>query len=697
MKPHKPYLLLSAVASMMLAAFSSGAAAPAQTKESKMDRSAPDIIIPQGLWGTPETHVRDLLELNRRYGFDRYMLVWPGTGWRSAGYPPQSVFADTAQKFKTIRDELARHGIRCGWWLAFTLKSGTSQEWSPVIRHDGTPSPIANCPLDPAYRKRYGEDAALVARIAKPEFIILEDDFSVAAAGRWGCFCPRHLAEFAKRAGKNYSREELVPLLQQETPEALRIRRTWAEVMRDSLVLFAADLRRAVDRESPEIPIGSMQSGKWDSEADATEAVTRALAGPRHTPFCRIHGAFYAGENVPDIPAKLFHALYAKQHVKPPFRFYYEADTYPHNAFYTSGTCMNVLLSSTFSMGYDGATFQAIQQGLDNPGEETAYGKMYASQLPRFRAICAAAGQCRRKGVRIPYAPCLSTNLTGAGPDWIKSVSHFGIPFTTEESAVTFLSGSQDKMFSDAELKALLCKGLILDAAAAGRLQKRGFGEYLGAEVGGPAITGKARFDLGGLEVIREGAFPAIRERRMRRSSVYSPGGNGESLLLTPKDPKCQELTRLVSFQGIELTSGMTWFENGLGGKVAIMGMTVENNNSVSLFNYRRMRIVQELVMDAADEFVMVRNAPRVYVIMNEAVDPAEAGFFGMLTITNLCPDPLESVKLHLPPSWKTFKEIQLLDASGEWVPCRRNATDDGTELLFPLPCAAPAVVRFLR
>jgi hypothetical protein len=41
----------------------------------------------------------------------------------------------------------------------------------------------------------------------------------------------------------------------------------------------------------------------------------------------------------------------------------------------------------------------------------------------------------------------------------------------------------------------------------------------------------------------------------------------------------------------------MTRFENELSGRVVVMGMTVKGNLSQSLFNYRRKRLFEEMLL----------------------------------------------------------------------------------------------------
>lgn len=643
-----------------------------------------DIIIPVSMeldWPTRESIVTAILEQHRRYGFTRFALAAPCGGWRSVAYPPREHFEALARLFLSVKNELSPHGIECGWWNTLTLKSGPSGEFTRPIKRNGEVHPFATCPLDEAFQKRFSEDIALFARIAKPAFIITEDDYSVAAAG--GCFCKHHLAAFAKRQGKAYSREELVDLMYQDTPQAHALNRAYRQVSGDALVSLAAAVRKALDVESPEIPMGYMQAGGVDCDGACTEEIARAMAGPNHTPFSRLFGTFYGGVRVREIPCALYHPLHSKQHIPGDFRFYHESDTFPHTRFFTSGAHMRAIMSAAYSYGFDGSTFQT-QQLLDHANEETAYGKMFAAEWPRFQAIHRIAKQCRVTGVQIDYDPFWNTvdpAVLQLKPLWTKCIGLFGIPFTTLDSGVTFWDEYQTRYFDDEVIMKKLSGTLFLDGAAAKHLCDRGYSSYIGVEIGDDVLSGTTiRFDLGAREVICDGFLPDYPGRHMPSAHMYSPPGNGKLLKMTVIDNTCEVISNAVTFQKAQICPAMTRFVNRLGGKVVVMGMTLRGNHSQSLFNYRRQRLLQELIVWGSDDFVMAKNAPDIYVIENEAIDPSQSGFLGMLTLINLCEDDLDEITLHLPSKWK-HAVFSILDRNGHWQPAASTPTADGITL----------------
>lgn len=652
-----------------------------------METKPLDVIIPISLeldWPTRESIVKEIQQQHERYGFTRFALAAPCGGWRSAQYPPTEHFRERAELFRKVSQALAPAGISCGWWITATIKSGPSEDFPRMIRADGTETPFSSCPLSPAFRRRFSSDIKLFARIAHPDFIILEDDYSICAStAGYGCFCPDHLAEFAKRQGKAYTREELTALFASDTPEGYALLQAWRELSRDSLVGLAEAIRQAVDEETPEIPIGTMQSGADDRDGAFAESVSRALAGKRHIPFSRLFGTFYNGGDTKTIPSMLYHPLYSRQHFQPPFRFYHESDTFPHTRFFTSGTQMRLIMGAAYSYGFDGSTFQT-QQLLDDANEENAYGAMFARERTRFEAVHQAAAQCRVQGVQIAYDPFwngMDHRRHTGNPLWTPCVSMFGIPHTTLPSSVAFWDSSQAQFAADEDVMRALSGGLFLDGEAAKCLCQRGYGKYLGVTAGEDAAQPPLCYDLGAREVICDSFAIAGRGRNMPSAHMFANGRNGRMLCLQPTDSRCEVISEEYTFQHQYICPTMTRFENDLGGRVIVMGLTLDGNHSQALFNYRRQRLFHQLLCWCGDEFVFAREEPGIFVIMNEALHPEESRFFGLLTLTNLCEDTVEGLSLHLPPAWRNLREFCLLDERGQWQPLPCSRTEDGLEI----------------
>ena len=326
--------------------------------------------------------------------------------------------------------------------------------------------------------------------------------------------------------------------------------------------------------------------------------------------------------------------------------------------------------------------------------EETAYGKLIGRERSRFQAIVDAAAHCRLKGVRVHYDPFRATTDSERWyyTPWAGTLSKYSIPYTTLESDTVFLSGEQPMHLDRAELMQILSKSVFLDGDAAAAICRLGLSRYIGVETGSDPITGKNVYDLCGREVIQPEFIPDHKGRNMHRADFFSPGGKGKHYSLTPIDPGCEIITKLLSYKKEFITVGMTRFVNELGGKVVVLNQAVYENHSSSLYNYRRQKLFQELLIWCNDEFAFVKDEARIFLIMNEASDPENAGFRGMLTISNLNPDPVEGFALHLPTAWRGCEFLRLTP-DGKYLPCPAEETEDGANFNFNINYAYPEVL----
>ncbi len=647
-----------------------------------MTKDALDIIIPISLdldWPTYEALLDEIMELYRDYGFRRFALSAPGGGWRAVGFPPKAFYEEKARLFRRVKEALSPCGIECGWWITATLKSGKAEGFTGYVNAGGGESPFQNCPLDTVFRERFVQMTALFAESAKPAFILTEDDYTLVT----GCFCRHHLEAFACREGKYRSRAELLAAFSSGTDEGYALLRRWRELVRDSLVLFAEEVRAEVDKKSPEIPIGYMQAGWADFEGDSTEAIAMALAGPRHTPFSRINGITYCGIETKDIPEIMFNPLHTRQYIKGDFPFYHKSDTYPHTRFFTEGVQMKAIMSVAYSYGYGGSTFNAQQQ-LDAPNEEKTFIAMFRQDRERFNAVFRAVKNCRMRGVEIccdPFWNTVGENRTPdlAKPLWIRCLSLFGIPYTTEEAEIAFWDVRQAEHADDETVRKYLAKGLFVDGDAAKALCQWGFGEYLGVEIGDDVAVLPLCYDLGAREIICEKFRAGGRGKNMPSAHMYSVDRNGKLLRMTVTDPGVEVISEEYDYLGELLSPAMTRFVNRLGGRVVVLGSTLRNNRSQCLYNYRRKRLFEQMLMWCGDCTLFVREEPNLFTVVNKAENAGEQGFRGIVTLLNLGADSIHGVTLHLPEKWTDAKAFYLPGRNAEWE--RAECTKEGQEL----------------
>ena len=117
-----------------------------------------------------------------------------------------------------------------------------SQPFRRMVDMDGREADLCVCPMCERWQTYF---AGLYARYAalSPHILWVEDDFRLHNHDplRWGgCFCPAHMREYARRAGKpELTREEFVRGILQ--PGAVHpYRKIWLDVNRETMTALAA-------------------------------------------------------------------------------------------------------------------------------------------------------------------------------------------------------------------------------------------------------------------------------------------------------------------------------------------------------------------------------------------------------------------------------------------------------------------------
>ena len=111
------------------------------------------------------------------------------------------------------------------------------------------------------------------------------------------------------------------------------------------------------------------------------------------------------------------------------------------------------------------------------------------------------------------------------------------------------------------------------------------------------------------------------------------------------------------------------------------------------MINYRRQRILQRLIIEFSDEYVLTKEVANIYTIMNEAINEKESGFFGMVTLINLCSDTHEMTELHLPKKWRENREFFFISAEGKCKKLDYLLTNDGIIIKNPIEYLEPIYI----
>jgi hypothetical protein len=629
-----------------------------------------DPIIPLNFFmNRKEEMLSQMLEMKQRFGLRRFLLTDPMEYVRLTGYPSSQVYQNIGEKVLYVKNQLASHDIEVGWWCAPSLRSGAGAPFQYITDLSGAVSKISLCPMDPKFMEDFSDNVATVVKISRPFMVQFEDDYELSHQPpeiKFGCFCPLHIAEFSKRQQKQYTREELVDLFKELSPEIIKLRRAWAELSRDSLANLASRVREKIDVIAPDTRIMLCQSGMTDFDGDFTEAVTQAFAG-KTRPAVRLYGSSYSSDDSQSLPDNVFHALYSIQHLPVHFECYHESDTYPHTRFFMSAAKIKSLITSTLSYGFDDSLFYATQY-LDNPLEEDGYAKMFHSELKRFEALKTAVRDCDVTGVEIVHRPFghivnpysgSGRPGTASGAAWVSAISRFGIPYTAKNGKVKLISGNMVEMLEDEEIENLLKGGVLMDGGAAYSLYKKGWGDMIGAK--GVSTGKEANFCYEGLRKTTD--FSNV-DGDLMYNYIFAPAGteSGSFYVLDPMD-EAEIITDFLDGEEKPVIPGMYRFQNKLGGKIAITALNAYSRSS-GMLNYKKKEMICQIIEWLGNETlpVFVKNLPNVFCIFNRS----RSGNYAIVTLINLSSDTFNSFSLQIAPEWQN-KKIESMNEDGRW------------------------------
>ena len=598
-----------------------------------------------------------MIEMKQKWGISRFLLMTPDKKIRISGCPNKEIFIEFGNLLQRVKTALEPLGIEVGWWCLSSLKTGKSN-YQNIIGLDGITSVISSCPLDAEFAAAFCENISIVAKIANPFMILIEDDYELSnhPGIKQGCFCPLHLKAFSEQIGHIYSREELAHIFKESRPESIKLRQKWGDLSRTSLTNLAVQIRNAVNQVSPETRIGLCQPGCCDRDGDMTEAVVQALAGDKTRPAVRLYGTSYSSnDSGQGIPGELFHALYSAQHLPNDFELFHETDTYPHTRYFSSATRIECQLHNICAYGLDGTFFHATQN-LDNPLEEEGYLNMLANNAPRFNSLIKQLELCHLDGCEVIYRP----NGSSA---WASVLGRYGIPYTTINGGVKLLSGITASILSDAELEKLLSGGLFLDAEAAHIIAERGYKDCIGVNI---EKSKEVKFNIE--QICPTAGLVGIEGEKIYNFIFAAAAGEKCSFYELEALPGTETLTEFLDPSNSPVQPGLTRYTNRLGGRVAVIAFVLDGINSSSIFCYRKKELIRQLLewLNNNEPLpVAVLNAPNIFVTFNRH----KQGNFGILTVSNLCTDSLLQMVICCHPQWVNGK-ITELNHDGDWEIC---------------------------
>lgn len=409
--------------------------------------------------------------------------------------PSLELIAHWAEVYRKVADMYKERGIDAYYWFCHSighggdLSAGEGPGLQNITGIDGEPAKGCYCPLDARFRE-YLLNAFRIVAGTKTGLILIDDDFRLnyhMPGAVFGCFCPAHIKRFNKIYGMNLDRESIARGFM-ENKEGLREK--WSRAAGSSLLELARDIEAAVHSVSPETRIGlATAMTHWSTEGVSAVDIAKALAGNTR-PYIRTFGAPYHAREV--LHSVGFAVEYSRAQLvnlaDEDIEVVCEGDTFPHTRFFTSGRvfasymygmkaagfermlnyCFPFSAGPYFEPGYIEATKRAAKKldgiGAMLEGERISVGIKPLISFDSFPNVTLREDMTPRE------------MSWGSDPVILKILPRLGIPVAADgdDSPVLF-AGCDAQHLSDGEIKRLLRRGAIIDAAAALWLFKRGF------------------------------------------------------------------------------------------------------------------------------------------------------------------------------------------------------------------------------
>ena len=551
------------------------------------------------------------------------------------GNPPANKVDSLCRKYKLFQDKLNSMGLKCGVLVQASVGHGWIMgelfPYQPHVNFDDGKTRRCACPMDEGFKEYiYGVMKTIASY--NPAHIMVDDDFRTIWYKGEGCACPLHMDFFNKRAGSNFSREELWKIVNQKTEDAKKYTDIYIETQKESLIDTARVMRNGIDSVNPKLHASYCCCG---NNAEFAYEIASILAGESHPIEVRINNGNYTPQGSRFF-SRAFHRC-ATQVSKLKGKvdiILAETDTCPQNRYSTSASSLHSHYTGSILEGANGAKHWITRLLTYEPESGYAYRHVLAKNRGFYEKLAEIVPSLNWRGCRI-YTPDTPDFTYGRVKEewdgWSYCVlERLGLPiyFSSENGGVVCFEGNVDTRLSDDEILKLLSGNIILASDTAKNLVDRGFKDYIGVDV--LEWTGKQPIS----ELLPNGKRTKI-QMKLKELVPVSSDVEISSRVYTTVDQESYEY----------LFPGVTVFKNKLGGTViTFAGTPVAEFNIVEAFSfltYSRKQQLIELLNSVKELPVYYPGDEDVYL---KVADMPNGDTF--IALFNISLDTIEDVKL---------------------------------------------------
>ncbi|MBQ8879853.1 MAG: hypothetical protein IJY69_03305 [Clostridia bacterium] len=586
------------------------------------------------------------------------------------GEPVWDKVGDKCKSYARFRDELASDGVPSGVLIQASLGHGYDINLAPFTRFFGVKDGVERnvyCPYDKEFLSHF---KGVMKRIAgeHPKVIMLDDDFRIMMRPGNGCACKLHMAEFERRTGKKWNRDQMWAHIESH-PANDPLTVEFIKMQTDSLVEAIKVFREGIDEVDPAIQGVNCTSGDI---CDSVVYTAPHFAGKGNPTMVRVPCGTYAPISVREFSDIMRRAAVCTAKLKKGGIevILGETDTIPFNRYGKNARYLHSHYTAAILEGVRGAKHWITRISAWEPKSGKAFRDILAEHKDFYEALADYVDGIKWVGANSAFLIQelhdytlenmwkYHENFWGS-----KCFERLGLPFYFAEVAsgakATFLEDCIVTHMTDEEIKAAFRGSVFVTGQVASDLIDRGFGELIGVSVKDwEGIPAKGEF----FEFDPSATCTAQKNRKM----------------IEVKDSRVEVLSwsyRLIDGEKKKLSPAVTLLDRGEGGITVVYAGTpnAEHNymEGFSFLNESRKRQFVDVLSRAGalpiyyegDEEVLVRtgrikDGRLLAAFINLGYDPLEE----LDIVTDFAPTEIS----YLDPDGREIKLVFVLDEGGK-------------------------------
>lgn len=430
------------------------------------------------------------------------------------------------------------------------------------------------CMNDSSFLEEYVAPVYGMLVAANPDFIWVDDDIRTGHIPIGvGCFCKNCIDRFNRENNTEYTRDELVKKLD----DCIETRKAWLRHNIDTIKNLFKFISKIVYEKNPDITLGFM-TGERYAEGYAFGEFAKALSdGGKNKIMWRPGGGAYTDYLFDEIVAKGEEIgrqnAYLPRYVEI---IQSEIENFPYQLLKKTPTSTALEAAWSMACGCTGAAFNILPSESNEPIENITEHLKAINDLKSFYILLEnkIAG---KKPIGISTAWSTDAQLSvpkgaytyASGQmyaNFARELFDFGLPqcYDPQNAFVNVVKGNAVSHWSDEKIKALLSRGVYMDAESLAVFKDRDFENLIGFKAEKEISTdAREKFIT---HFINENIVGGIRNCRQAFNF-------GDSVSLLPISDKAEILSTLTNYSDEILGScSHGIFENSVGGRISVGG-----------------------------------------------------------------------------------------------------------------------------